>query len=87
MVNRCPRCSHEAECDAPPESCVLACGECGARIAYGELAPRITIEPDTTKRFVLLSIKPAKGEHVTYKIDAQLAALTGVSLISLTVGR
>lgn len=39
----CPKCAHE--CDrTDAERVVFCCNECGARIAFGQLAPRIFLE-------------------------------------------
>ncbi len=80
MIFTCPRCGHTDEMPDgdPPEDSVLRCSECGAWIAFGELMPRLVVQPDGT-RWITIAF-----DDQTFKLPRALADALAVNLRSLT---
>ena len=80
----CRRCGHVDEVrDADgnpmdPSVEVLTCNVCQARIAYGELQPRVIVEPHTDRRYVLVQI----GE-TSHALDLAHAAGFAHAILSI----
>jgi hypothetical protein len=80
----CRRCGHvdEVKDDAGqpmnPAEHVLTCDVCQARIAYGELQPRVIVEPHTDRRYVLVQI----GE-TSHALDLAHAAGFAKAILSI----
>jgi hypothetical protein len=66
MTMTCPACGDTKPCEFEPHREVLNCTECGARIAYGILMPRVTVEPHKDRRFVTVRVETiANGQRAT----------------------
>jgi hypothetical protein len=61
---------------------VTQCPECSYRVAYGEVAPRVTVYPDGEWRCLTFEIE---GEvQVGVRVDAGLARLIADALLSIS---
>jgi hypothetical protein len=87
MTVTCPGCGHSDEYEGDAQAEVLACGECGARIAHGLLMPNLTVHPHPDdKRFVSLraeTVKDGAPVSVTLTIDRGLGGLLARELLSV----
>lgn len=67
---------------APGLPGVVQCTRCSYRVAYGERAPRVCVQPDGAWRVV--TVEPADGsEPFELRVDAGLAHLIARNLLSL----
>ena len=81
----CPKCNDGASSDVPAAECVFTCSVCNLRVAYGEMVPRIVIEPDGEKLRTRI-YDPLSGEClISFAYDARRAARHAQELISLVV--
>jgi hypothetical protein len=56
FASSCPRCGHEAQTDTALGEGVFKCGVCHTRIAFGQVVPRVVIQPGTpSPKFVTVS--------------------------------
>ena len=79
----CPNCRRkddvEGDVTEPPSDVLLGCTDCGARIAFGRLMPRVVISPaDHDSRFVVVAFD---GAH--FLLDKDLARGIGHNLLSI----
>ncbi len=72
----CPKCSHEAECDASHET--VRCSECESIIAHGVLMPRVVVEPDADRRFVVV-----RFDSTEYRLEREYGKAVAVNIASL----
>jgi hypothetical protein len=92
LATKCLACGHEASLTdgAPPSESVLVCSECGARMPFGRLAPRIVVEPftdDEGRTWVRYRFQDPISKidvHVA-DIDGQHAAMLAKATISLVI--
>lgn len=75
--------------DVVLKSDIFRCDECGARMAFGRLMPRIVVEPyeahDGT-RWVRLRTQDLKTKEVTVvDLDPQYAAMLAKNILSIVV--
>jgi ribosomal protein L37AE/L43A len=65
----CPSCGHTDQVYGPASKQSLQCSECGARIAYGILQPRVTVQPHTDRRFCHVRLDTTiKGETTSVNL-------------------
>jgi hypothetical protein len=87
---KCLVCSHSAAIESDLSDGIYRCDECGARMVYGELAPRIVVEPEisiTGRPLVAIRIQDARtreDEHVL-RLDPQFAASVAKNILSLVI--
>jgi hypothetical protein len=89
---KCLACDHVAPADggAAPEDGIFACHECGARMPYGKLAPRVVVEPfvdDKGRSWVRHRVQDArtKEEVHAFDLDPQHAAMFAKAILSLVI--
>jgi len=73
---------------------VSQCMACHARVAFGELMPRVVVQPHTDKRFVVMTItdqnvlgsdgKPPAADPPQIVIDRALAKTIAQALFSVS---
>ncbi len=92
MTITCLACGHAAEAGDGPtlEASVCVCGECGARMVYGELAPRLVVEPcRLAGGFSGLRVRvqdpTTKADMHTIDLDPQYAASLAKNILSLVI--
>jgi hypothetical protein len=94
----CLACGHadavqnESGLEAPAffETNVFKCSECGARMAYGKLAPRVVVEPFTDERgchYIRHRFQDpiTKADLFVADLDPQYAAMVAKAGISLVI--
>lgn len=74
---KCPSCEHEAACPGPPATSIIACSNCGQRVAYGAAIPRcaVSVHPEDA-RYMLFSFEhtvPGKEAKFSLAVDALYA--------------
>lgn len=92
MQITCLACEHVADVPDGPafEDGVFVCGECGARMAYGQLLPRIVVEPyedERGRRWLRRRFQDPKTKIDLYvvDIDPQHAASEAKNILSLVL--
>jgi transcription elongation factor Elf1 len=88
----CLACAHEANVGPGPalEEGVFVCSECGARMAYGKLAPRIVVEPFVDamgREWVRYRFQDASTKREAYSVDLdpQHAAMVAKTALVLVI--
>jgi hypothetical protein len=88
----CLACNHHAlvRGSEPIEASVFVCDECGARMAFGKLAPRVVIEPavDQKGNFLLRTryqCPKTKQELFVADLDPMYALAIAKNVLSLVV--
>jgi|GEM_PF-4022496 len=88
----CLACSHRAKVEAGPPftESIFVCNECGARMVYGELAPRVVVEPRTDplgRAWVRVRFQDARTQRDMYTadLDPQHAAMLAKAQLSLVI--
>lgn len=78
----CPKCGHQDTSPTPLSEAVFRCSECEARIAYGEIMPRVALVPSADGRWFTLRFEngPTISEH---KIDRGLLASLTTNALSV----
>ena len=90
MEIECMACGHIADVagEVSLANDIFRCEECGARMAYGQLAPRIVVEPARAPQpMCRIRIQDAKTKadvHVL-ELDPQYAAMLAKNILSLVV--
>lgn len=83
----CPACAHVYVCPWNADDAVLNCDECGVRIAYGVLMPRVAHLPHAEdKRFVVMRVETVKdGQPVLVQLtfDRELGGRIARDLLSV----
>lgn len=93
---KCLACDHVAEVSIeeptahPIDDGIFKCHECGARMVYGELAPRIVVEPHVTKNNqkllrVRFQNQKTLEEVFVCDLDPQFAASLCKNILSLVL--
>ena len=89
---QCPKCNTATmeEKSAGISQCVA----CNTRVAFGELMPRVVVQPHTDKRFVVMTItdqnvnggngEPPPTDPVQIVIDRPLAKMIAQALFSVS---
>lgn len=89
-LRHCPECLEDEERKAQPGHVlsvpgfpdVQQCTRCWYRLAHGERAPHIVVQPDGP--WTLMTVTPHDGgEPYTLKVDRALGHLVGRNLVSL----
>jgi hypothetical protein len=83
----CPFCHDVSDFDGEPQRQVLTCTECGARIAWGVLMPRVVVEPHVDKRFIVVRVQTvANGQAaiVQHVLDKEFAHQVAREIASIT---
>lgn len=82
----CGRCGQSAEYDGDASQEVLRCDDCGARIAFGVLMPRIVNEPHPNPRFITSRIETVvDGQPVSIALtlDKEFALMYARDIASI----
>lgn len=81
MILTCLKCNHSAEVDTKGETdplkLIYRCSECGARVAHGELMPKLAVAP-SDKLWIVLHV-----DGQTVKLDRDYAFQFAANIISL----
>jgi transcription elongation factor Elf1 len=68
----CPTCKHSAPFhDGDPSTAILACDECGQRIAFGVAAPRIVIDRNGQHLVIRLSGSSVRDKRTGERVDLE----------------
>lgn len=86
----CMACAHTAHAPGlAPEESILVCDECNARMSFGRLMPRISVEPhvDGHRRWLRLRFQDptTKADVHIADLDPQLAASVAKNILSLVI--
>lgn len=92
MQITCLACGHVADVPAGPafDDAIFQCGECGARMAYGRLMPRVVVEPyedERGHRWLRRRFQDPQTKKDVYVIDvdAQQAASEAKNILTLVL--
>lgn len=88
MASSCPACGGASNIAVPIESGIFVCDDCNARVAYGEICPRIVVEPSQFPNGApMLSVRiqdqVTKVPVFDLKMDPQHAFMLAKAIISL----